>query len=107
MNSKIGFLVSVQDEALTLTIDREFLHTCGVGQWAKELFRRYPGPYKALVIDLGGAIDAKSTLFAELLHLRDAYQTQLEQPVTLRRPSARIKQLLEIMSMQQLFHIAD
>jgi ABC-type transporter Mla MlaB component len=101
MSRRLGFLVRIENDELAVTLDREFLDTCGVGRWAREISRRYPGPYRRIVIDVEQADRAKSTLLAELLHLRDVYRDRLHDGVVLANAGPRLKQLLEIMELRE------
>jgi hypothetical protein len=105
MGTKVGFLARIDGNDLVITLDQEFLETCGVGKWGEVFRQRYPGPFERVVLDLTHLKLVQSTLFAEMLHLRDAYEGAARQGVWLRNPSRRAMAVMEIMQMSQLFVI--
>ena len=105
MHGKIGFLVRVEEGDLILTVDDEFIQTCGTGTWGPAIFQAYPGPWRRLVIDLTNCKLIQSTLFAEVLHLRDLYEPCTDEPVALRGPNRRTIAVLDAMQLTQLFDV--
>jgi hypothetical protein len=105
MNSRIGFLARQDGDDLVITIDQEFLDTCGPGRWGKLFRERYPGPYRRVTLDVSRCKLVQSTLFAEMLHVRDAYQDAVREGVWLRGPSPRMLAIMDVMQMRDMFSI--
>lgn len=105
MRDKLGFLVHQEEEDLVLTLDQEFIETCGTGKWGPLVFQRYPGPYQRLILDMSHCKLIQSTVFAEMLHLRDLYLPVTKSGVFLRNPSQRLLTVLDIMQIRSLFQI--
>ena len=74
MKNKLGFLLHMEENSLVLTLDQEFIDACGTGKWGPLVFARYPGPYDRVIIDMSHCKIIQSTVFAEMLHIRDLYQ---------------------------------
>lgn len=107
MRNKLGFLVHQEDQDLIVAVDQEFIDTCGTGKWGPLLKHRYPGPYRRLVVDMSQCKVIQSTIFAELLHLRDLYTESASDGVWLRNPSHRMLTVLDIMHIRDLFRVCD
>lgn len=105
MMNKIGFLARIIAHDLIITIDQEFLDTCGVGKWGTLFRDRFPGPFRRVILDVSRCKLVQSTLFAEMLHLRDAYEGQTSEGVWLRQPPPRMTAVMEVMQMTELFHV--
>lgn len=105
MMDKLGFLVHQEGSDLVLTLDQEFIETCGTGKWGPLVFSRYPGPYERLILDMSHCKIIQSTVFAEMLHIRDLYQSAAKQGIFLRNPSQRLLTVLDIMQIRSLFQI--
>lgn len=105
MMDKLGFLVHLEGDDLVLTVDQEFIDTCGTGKWGPIVRKRYPGPYRRLILDMSGCKIIQSTVFAEMLHIRDLYADAASEGVFLKNPSQRLLTVLDIMQIRPLFHI--
>lgn len=105
MKNKLGFLLHMEGNDLVLTLDQEFIDACGTGKWGPLVFNRYPGPYERVILDMSQCKIIQSTVFAEMLHIRDLYQNAVSDGIYLRHPSQRIQTVLDIMQIGQLFKI--
>lgn len=103
MADKLGFLVSIQENDLVLVLDQEFIETCGTGSWGPLVRQRYPGPYRRLIMDVGRCKTLISTVFAEMLHLRDLYMEITSDGVYLLNPSQRMLTVMDLMQIRDLF----
>jgi hypothetical protein len=105
MKNKLGFLVHMEEGSLVLTLDQEFIDTCGTGKWGPLVFSRYPGPHKRVILDMSHCKIIQSTLFAKMLHIRDLFHATTTDGIYLRSPSQRVKTVLDIMQIGPLFKI--
>ena len=103
-SKKIGYLVTVDNDVLSLRVDQEFLDACGNRAWANLVSKRYPGPWRQVVLLLDQCPVVNSTLLSEILHLREVFGRNKTE-IVLRHPSHRMRTMIDIMTLDALFTI--
>jgi anti-anti-sigma regulatory factor len=97
--------VEIQDGRLLLTPGRDFDENAQHVDWAQQIIRSSPGPFSAVIIDLGNRPMISSTFFAGMLQLIDHYQSDTLQRLELHGVSSRIVRTIEMMNMSDAFSI--
>ena len=97
--------VTRADDALIITIRKEFdfgnLHQ----DWAQAIIVQWPGPYPEVRIDLSHCGVVSSTFFAGLIQLHHAYVAKGAPPLLLVRPDPRLVRNLTMLRLDKMFRI--
>lgn len=96
-------LTTVQADVLTLCINRNFDSGMLQQDWASKHLARFPGPYRAVRIDLSAAPRLSSLFFAGLMQLHFAYTGQGLARLTLVKTDPRTATNLKVLRLDQHF----
>ncbi len=90
---------------LTVTVRKDFDSGNVHQDWAQQVQVLHPGPFTKVVVDCSGCGLLSSTFFAGIMQLQQYYGEQGTERLVLDRPDARIVKNLQILRLNQFFHI--
>ncbi len=97
-----GFDLHEEGDELVVDMHKNFDMCRGVDRWAQRLVEAAPGPYRRVVVDVGGFTVISSTIIAGLVYISDVHVRQ-GATIVLRNATDRVVRTLEMTRLAHLF----